>query len=248
MKIFNTALLSLTALYGSAQMNNMSGMGNMKMDTNVTFHMFRNIGASYQKFDGLYDRIAKFPQYRDGKKIMGTLAGGGITEKGRFVSIGTLTVGHSLSGSKNKKSSSLAFAGISADWGYNLLPKESRLAIYPTLGIGLEYYRARFNRDVTAVQFDTVLQNNNTQNLIRPLVFTNLFFNYRGTLNFALKSADGMGAIGLQAGYTGSFTKREWRVNDYQMLQNAPKDALSRIFANLYISHNLKWKHKKMQG
>eukprot|EP01035_Chromulina_nebulosa_P053926 gene53926-73777_t len=159
-----------------AQMDMDMGMGmhsNKRFDSTVSINSFRNIGVSFQKFDVLNDRIKNFPQYKQMPDAMGSLGLGSIMKKGHFVGVNSLTIGYSMSGKKNERSSSLGFIGISADFGYNFFKKESRVELYPTIGIGLEGYRARFNKDVSTVPFDNVLGSNTTQNDIRPLTFMN---------------------------------------------------------------------------
>ena len=129
---------------------------------------------------------------------------------------------------------------------YNFFKKESSVELYPTIGIGLEGYRARFNKDVSTVPFDDVVGSPTSQNNIRPLTFMNGFITYRAGVNIMFTSTNKMWGIGLQGGYTGSFKDREWRINNNQVLQNTPKDGLSRIYANLVMTKKLNWGKRGM--
>ncbi len=44
-------------------------------------------------------------------------------------------------------------------------------------------------------------------------------------------------SIGLQAGYTGSFTKNDWKTNDGQTLGNAPEDRISQFYISLILTN-----------
>ena len=242
MKKITLTILLFPAYASMAQM----GMGmhhGMHNDSSVTVSVYRNIGVSFQKFDKINDRIKGFPQYKKLPDAIVTLGLGSVMHKGHFVGVNGLTVGYAMNGNKKKKNSSLGFLGISADVGYDVFDKTSRIQLYPTVGLGLEGYRARFNKDVSDVSFNDVLGSNSEQNSIRSVTFNNLYFNYRAGLNIALKSKDGSGTIGLQGGYTGSFTDIAWKTNYNQLLQNSPSDKLSRFFVNLFMAKDLKWGH-----
>ncbi len=246
MKKFQFLFLLLPAYSAMSQMD-MGMHSKMHYDSTKTFNTYRNIGVSYQKFNGLNDRIKMHPQYESMKEVMGTLGLGSIMQHNHFVAVNGLTVGYSMSGKRNKKSSSLGFIGLNADFGYNFFKKEDRVQLYPTVGVGVEGYRARFNKDVSAVPFDDVLQSNTTQNNIRSLTFMSGYFTYRFGLNLAVNSKDKSGAIGLQAGYTGGFNDSPWKTTENQTLLNAPNDKLSRLFANIFITKSMNWgKHNRM--
>jgi Outer membrane protein beta-barrel domain len=195
------------------------------------------IGASFQKFDALNGRVAGFSEYEPLKDAMGTLQLGWLKERKRFVSGSDIGIGSSMSGDKGKKSSNIRYIGVGADFGYDLI-KSDRILLYPYAGIGYEWYQARFYKDNSGVDFDDVLDSPNLQNSIRPVNFKNDYFTYRVGLGFQVKSPKNMGSgIGLKAGYTGSFSDREWKSNDNQNLANAPKDGLSRFSVSLVFSH-----------
>jgi hypothetical protein len=117
--------------------------------------------------------------------------------------------------------------------------------LYPLVGIGLEKYQARFFEDNSEVPFDNVLANPALRNAIRPVDFKNRFFNYRLGAGVQFSSAKHPAhSIGLQAGYTGSFKKNDWRSSDDQALQNAPEDRLSRFHVSLVFGFKPAFKHR----
>jgi hypothetical protein len=215
-------------------------------DTTANYSIVKTLGLTNQKFDNLNARIDGYPQYKALPEWIFSLGMGSIYEKGHFVALNGLSVGYAMNGNKENKNSTLAYLGINGDIGYNFFGPTSRAKVFPTVGLGLEGYRARFNKEVGDVSFNSVLGNNDLQNDVRSVTFYNLFFNYRAGLNFALESPDKSGTIGLQVGYTGSFTETAWKINYNQKLQNAPEDKLNRMFANLYFTKSLKFGEHKM--
>jgi len=245
MKKLAFIILLLPAYASFAQFGMFAG----HKDSTSTFSVYKNIGLSGQKFDNLNSRIKNYNQYKALPEEIFTIGVGSIMQKGHFVALNGFTVGYAMNGNRKKKNSTLGFIGINADAGYNLFTPASRAMIYPTVGLGLEGYRARFNKDLGTTSFNDVLGSNTDQNAIRPVTFYNLFFNYRFGLNFALQSQDRTGAVGLQLGYTGSFNDNSWSTNYNQVLTNSPQDRLSRLFANLYFTKNLNWgQHHGMMG
>jgi hypothetical protein len=194
------------------------------------------VGFSYQEFNGLNGRIANFPQYKKLRNHTGTLQIGLLKERKGLMSGLGFGVGSSMSGDRDKKSSTIRFFGFSADIGYNF-SKNQRVMIYPLVGLGVERYQARFFKDNSGVQFNDVLANVGEQNNIRPVDFTNTFFNYRAGFGLILRSArKPTHSIGLQAGYTGSFKDKAWRSQNDQVLANSPEDKLSRFYATLSLN------------
>jgi hypothetical protein len=212
-------------------MHGKSGMygGHMPMST-------FGIGASFQDFDGLNSRVASFPGFEPLKKSAGTLQIGWLSERKRFVTGSDIGVGSSMSGDKGKKSSNIRFIGLGADFGYAVV-KTKQVLFYPFVGVGYEWYQARFYKDNSGTNFDNVLGSPGVQNTIKPVNFKNDFFTYRLGLGVNLTSPKSMGGgIGLKAGYNGSFHDSYWKSNDNQNLGNAPKDALSRFYVSLVFS------------
>ena len=209
-------------------------------------YMLYGIGGSFQEFEALDGRIANFSQYKELRDHMGTLQLGWLKERNNFISVCAFQLGSSMSGDRDKKSSNLRFFGFSADIGYNVLGNE-RMMLYPMVGLGFEKYQARFFKDNSAVDFDDVLESSAVQSSIRPVDFKNSFFSYRAGVGFALKSPKNPNhAIGLQAGYVGSFKDHKWRSNENQELMNAPEDGLGRIYVSLtFLSQAGFMKHKK---
>ncbi|MEO6720809.1 MAG: outer membrane beta-barrel protein [Ferruginibacter sp.] len=191
------------------------------------------VGMSFQKFEGLNSRIAGFSQYKALREYGGTLQLGFIKERNRIVSDAGIIAGSSMSGDKDKQSSTIRFIGVNAGIGYDLL-KSDKLMLYPLAGLGFEKYQALFFKDNSGVAFNDVLQTPSIKNTIQPVDFKNSFFNYRLGVGFMVKGAKSSHcSIGFQAGYTGSFKSHEWRSSDNQVLMNAPSDNLSRFFVGI---------------
>lgn len=201
--------------------------------SNLNVRMMHGVGVTFQEFDGLSGRIENLSQYKGIRDHMATLQFGALKEYNRIVSNMVFTAGTSMSGDRQKQSSTLRFLGVSADLGYNVLNSQ-RLTLYPMAGLGYEKYQARFFRDNSSVDFDNVLQSSTEQNNLRPAEFKNSFVTYRLGAGFAIKSSKMPShSIGFQAGYIGSFKDHEWRSNENQILKNAPEDGLRRIYATL---------------
>jgi hypothetical protein len=193
------------------------------------------IGGSYQKFNGLNSRVAGLPQYKQLPTYAATLELGWFKERNNLISNAGLTAGSSMSGDRDKRSSTIRFVGVHAEVGYNVL-QSKMLMLYPLAGLGVEMYQALFYKDNSAVDFNDVLASSTVENNIRSVAFKNTFFNYRLGLGFAVKSPKHpSNSIGIQAGYTGSFTDRAWKSNEGQSLSNAPTDKLSRVYAGLIV-------------
>lgn len=195
------------------------------------------LGVGIQEFDGLKSRMANFSQYEELKDYSATLQLGWLKERDRLISASSVMLGSSMSGDRDKKSSSVRFIGLGADIGYDLI-KSKKTMLYPLAGIGYEFYQARFYTDNSGVDFDDVVGSPAVQNAIRPLALRNSFFTYRLGMGVSLTGPkDHGGSIGLQAAYVGSFDKREWKSNDNQVLSNAPEDRLGRFQVSLVLSH-----------
>lgn len=132
--------------------------------------MMHGIGASFQEFEGLNSRISNFPQYKELRDHMGTLQLGWLKERNRLISGFAFSIGSSMSGDRDKKSSNLRFFGFNADIGYNVLNSQ-RMMLYPLVGLGYEKYQARFFKDNSGVDFDDVLESPVVQNTLDPVNF-----------------------------------------------------------------------------
>jgi len=220
MKRMMLVLLSGICLSATAQ--------EKKKERKSSMIMTKSIGVSFQRFGDLNQRIAPYSQYKPLKDYMWTLGLGSIHTMNNFVSGFSVTGGSSLSGDRDKKSSAMRFLSAGLDLGYDVIPSD-KVMLYPTVGVGVETYRATFYKDVSAVDFDDVLTSPTVQNSIRSVKFNNTFATYRFGLGFALKSPKGDGTIGLQLGYTGSFKDNRWKSSDNQTLADAPLDNLSRF-------------------
>lgn len=197
--------------------------------------MSRALGVSFQKFDGLNSRIAAFPQYKELRNATAVLQLGSFKEKKQFISQFNLMAGSSMSGDRDKRSSTIRYIGFGADLGYDFI-KSKKFAAYPLLGIGYQRYQAKFFRDNSGVDFNSVVSSPTVQNNLKPLDLKNGFFNYRLGIGLAASSEKNHCSIGLQAMYTGSFKDHAWKSADYQSLQNAPVDKLSQIYAGLVFT------------
>lgn len=196
----------------------------------------RSLGGSFQQFNRLNDRIANFPQYKQLKGYTATLGMGWMKEKNQLISDMGFTLGSSLSGHKDEKSSTIRYIGLNANLGYDVL-ESKKVALYPLAGIGFQAYQAILYKDNSGVDFNEVLSSPATQNSIRPVKFKNEFLVYRLGAGVSFTSPKHpYSSIGLQAGYTGSFEKRAWRSNDSQSFRNAPKDGISQFYISLILT------------
>lgn len=197
--------------------------------------MSRAAGVSFQKFNGLNDRIATFPQYKTLRTATPVLQLGWFKERHQFISQINLMAGSSMSGERDKRSSTIRYLGVGGEIGYDFL-KTQKLALFPLVGLGYQGYQARFFRDNSGVNFNNVANSTTVQQSLEPLQLKNGFFNYRLGAGFAATSEKMHASIGVQVMYTGSFQDREWRTNDNQVLANSPSDGLSQWYAGLVIT------------
>jgi len=194
------------------------------------------IGVSFQQFSGLNSRVAGNPQFKTLRDYMGTISLGSRMVNKNFISDLTITGANSMSGNRSKKSSTLRSLAAGISLGYDLIPSE-KFMLYPMVGIGIEGFQAKFYRDRSAVNFNDVLNNTNTQNAISSVKFTNAFATYNLGGGFSVKPAKCNGTIGIQASYTGSFSSQAWKSSERQELANAPEDRLSRFNVGLVFSN-----------
>lgn len=243
MKRIIVSILLLPAYSAMAQMGMHSNMhSKMMKDSTISFGFYKTIGMSFQQFDELNGRVKGDPTYHQLCEAIGTLGLGAIIQKGHFVTLNNFTIGYGMNGNREKKNSTTGMLGFSADFGYNIFGRNSRVELFPTAGLGLEGYRVRLNKNTPDSDFDEVLDNEETQNDIRSVTFYNIYFNYRFGLNLNVKSPDKSRTIGLQGGYTASFNDRSWRVNYNQTLADAPSEKLSRFYVNLVMTQNIDWR------
>ena len=204
--------------------------------------LFHSHGISFQKFENLNTRIAVYPQFEKGKNSTGTLEFGTFAERKRWITGFSINAGNSLSGNREKKSTANSFFGLSADVGYNLL-KGSRFSLYPYAGLGYETYKVKYNRDVSSIPFDSVLQSNTFQQRTENLIFNNSFLVYRLGMGVVITSKKHtQNSVGLQIGYTSSFKSNEWKINKSQTLFKSPVDKLSKVSASVLIRYELRRK------
>lgn len=208
--------------------------------TKVKRYFFHSHGISFQKFENLNKRVVANPQFEEAKNSTGTLQFGTFAERKRLITGFSINAGNSLSGDREKKSTSTSFIGLSADVGYNLL-KSSHVLLYPFAGLGYETYKVKYNRDVSSIPFDSVLLSNNFQQRAENLVFNNSFLVYRVGMGMVITSKKHVrNSIGLQVDYSGSFKENHWKINNSQTLLNSPADKLSKISASVLIRYELR--------
>ncbi len=195
-----------------------------------------SIGASFQQFDGLNSRVANLPQFKQLRDYTATLGLGWLKECNRVISAGGITLGSSMSGDRDEKSSAIRYIGVNADLGYDVI-KSEKVMLYPLAGLGFQKYQAIFYKDNSAVAFNDVLQSTSVKNSISSVKFNNAFLIYRFGFGVSIKSPkDPSKSIGFQAGYSGSFKKHAWKSNENQSLGNAPEDRISQFFVGLVFS------------
>lgn len=195
-----------------------------------------SIGGSFQQFDGLNSRVANFPKYKKLQDHGGTLGLGWIKERNQLLAIGTFTLGSTMSGDRDKKSSTLHYYGLTADIGYDVI-KSERVMLYPLAGLGYQRYQAIFYKENSTIDFDDVLQSPVVRNSISSVKFNNSFLVYRLGFGVLLRSPkDPSKSIGIQAGYAGSFKDRAWKSNEDQTLDNAPVDKINQFFVGLVLT------------
>jgi hypothetical protein len=219
----------------------------MSHDSSISLSGTRTIGYSSIDFDNLNDRLKSMPAYESLPAGMGILGLASTHKIGHFVSQGGLSVGYGRNRDDDKKrSTAVGMLGVNMDLGYNFFKPTSRVEIFPTAGLGFEGYKAWLKKDVSAVNFNDVLTIPTVQNNTESITLTNCFLTYRFGMNVGFSSPNKMFTIGLQGGYTASFKDNEWKINNDQVLQNAPSDKMSRFYGNLYMSKRINWKNKMM--
>jgi hypothetical protein len=225
MKNIIVSLLCLVSISASAQ-------DKKKKREHQMPTMIQSVGVSFQKFDGLKNRMATFPQYARLRDHVFTLSMGSMQNHNNFISQMNVNGGWLTSGDRDKKSSTLRTIGASMDLGYDVIPGDM-LMVYPLAGVGVETYTAIFRKDNSVVNFNDVANSPAYQNDVRSVKFRNTFITYRLGLGIAVKSPKGHGTIGVQGGYTGSFNEKAWKSEENQDLNNAPVDRLHRWSVSL---------------
>lgn len=237
MRIYVCLLLCAFSMSAFAQHKKERKKWDKEKMTEYMPSLSRTLGASFQKFDGLNGRLNGLPQYKALKEHTATIGLGWFKERNRVISDAGFTLGSSLSGRRDEKSSTIRYFAFNANVGYDVLKNEN-ITLYPLLGLGYQGYQAVFYRDNSQVDFDDVLESPAVQQNIAPVKFTNGFFVYRAGAGVLFKSPKCPGSIGVQTGYTGSFQKRAWKTNDGQLLANAPKDGISQFYVNVVLVTN----------
>lgn len=229
MKIIFTSLAVALCLTASAQKDSTYKKYEPPM-------MVRSIGVSFQEFEGLNARIANRPEYKSLRDYTAFIGLGWMRAHHNIISGLDLYAASSMSGDRQKRSSTLRSAGVGIDLGYDVIASP-KFMLYPMVGIEGSHYMARFFKDNSAVPFNDVLQSSSIQNSIRSVDFKNSFFSYRLGIGFALQSPNHGGtSIGIQARYVGSFKDKAWRSSENQELAGAPEDKLSKFQVGLVLT------------
>ena len=208
-------------------------------------YMTRSLGGSFQAFDALNARVANLPQYKQLKDFAPTIGLGWLNDYKNVITNANLTLGSTMSGHRDEKSSTYRYIGVSADIGYDVV-KSDRIMLYPMVGLGYQKYQALFYRDNTSVDFNTVLGSPDLENSISAVKFKNGYGVYRLGIGFSVKAPTYPAAIGIQAGYVGSFKKNQWRTNEDQTLANAPEERISQFYISLVLMSKPWMMMKKM--
>ena len=202
-------------------------------------YLYHTHGLSFQKFSNLNKRVTANPLYEPIKNNVATFQFGYIAERKKLSYNIGITIGSSFSGKKNTRSTNIRILEYSLDGAYNAFQK-NRFSIAPFVGLALDNYTIKFNRDNSAVPFDSVVASTNLLQKTASLVFKNTFINYRAGINFTYKSVRKSGnAVGLQVGYAGGFSNNDWKINSIQALADSPKDALSKVFTHLVFTYQI---------
>lgn len=228
-KIFYMKLIVMTLLLFS---NAVCFAQNKSDSVRLFFHY--GFGYHNQSFNGLNNRIANRPEYEKlGSSIVSINAGWNI-ERHHVMLNSNFVFGNSLTGDANKRSSSLSLFGIELNLGYNF-SRNQNIRIYPFAGISYNAYLARLNKDVSSIPFDSVLQSNAVQQRTEPVTFTNGLLCYQAgfAVDFIKQRGRYIRSIGIRASYGGSFTGETWRINETQLLQNAPSDKVKQFNVSL---------------
>ncbi len=205
----------------------------------VKRYLYHSHGISFQQFTAINKRIAANPMYQQTKNSTGTLDFGFITNYKKVAISYNLNAGNSLSGNRNKRSTSINFLGGSVDVLFPVY-KVKTITVNPFVGLGFEKFKVKLNKDLSTVPFDSLLGSNNNQQLIGNLQFSNAFALYRFGLQVVIQSNKKLkNSVGLQVGYLNSFTKNDWKANDTQSVLNAPKDKLAKLFASIIFRYQL---------
>lgn len=197
-----------------------------------------SIFNSYQSFDGLKQRIAQRPEYQAlNNGVVGFNLGYEYENTG-FVVNAELGLGSNFRFSRSQKATSLSTINSGVKIGYNLFHNSKSIRVVPFGGLGVDFFGVRLSRDVSSIPFDSVLRNPILQESLEPVSVNNVFFTYKAGLmiDVALgkKKQD---FIGLEAGYTAGFGNSAWRMGNYQLTGNPPRDALQRWYVSLVFKN-----------
>jgi hypothetical protein len=219
---------------------NCFGQKDSTRSTDDDLHVYFGMGAFGQNFSNLSSRIATRPEYQSIRKTGANLSLGWFAQTDKVIVDFAFGFGSSFSGNADTRSTGMVNFNSSVKVGYNL-SNNNAIRIYPFIGLGVDMYRVTFNKDVSAIPFDSVLQSTTWQQKTAPLSFTNTFIVYKAGLSvdFVSKKNNRI-STGLRAGYTGSFGNRAWRINDNQLLSNAPKDNLSSWFVSIQFTRKVR--------
>jgi hypothetical protein len=238
MKLFLSACLLFVSALAFSQ--------SQKNDSTTGF-LYWGFGYQYQSFGNLSNRIGSRPEFEKPGSSMANIFLGINKENSGFIRDFQVHFSASTKGDDEKRNTSILGGGAAFTVGYNF-SKKANFRIYPFVGVSGETYYAKFNRDISSISFDSILVSNTVQQRTEPVSFTNMFFCYQGgiAVDFINTKYRFLRSIGLRASYTGSFKSRNWRVNDNQLIANAPSDRIGQFNGSLLFSFGAKRSNRMM--
>ena len=190
------------------------------------------IGTNVIGIDALNDRLAAFGYPTFGSAFLSLGGGGYGVVSGRFLLGGE---GHGLI----RPSQSVGGRNVSAGGGYGLATigylavAQSKLRVYPQVGVGAGGFTVDIGSAGTATAFDEVLNNpNRSAELSRGSLLVSLAVS--ATYEFSGPDEAGGFRIGLQAGYLLAPYSGDWQL-DADALENGPDAGFDGPFIRLLI-------------
>lgn len=207
-------------------------------DSTVTFG-YVSVGYVHNNFEKLNNVVkATSGLYETVPTQLYSFGLGWVTEhkKSKIISVFDFFINNSFTGNRDKKSTNLLNLSANLNIGYNFSKKDN-YRLYPYAGVGFNYFKAKLHKDVSGVDFTSVLTNPTTLQSIEPVSVTNNFLNYNVGFGFDLfsKKKDKKDAFGIFVSYQGGFTQRSWKSKDNQTLANAPSDKLGLFTIGLRV-------------
>ncbi|MCU0322187.1 MAG: hypothetical protein MUE72_07210 [Chitinophagaceae bacterium] len=247
----NTLLLVLTlfTLTVQAQNNEADTTQNkvIVVESNNRFMVYWGTNYNNQNFSQLNNTLSNLgSMYEVLPKNVASWNLGWVFEDDLVLVKTNIGFGNAIKGKKGKRNTRLSYFSSSIELGLNFSKNNNNIRIYPTAGLGVAVFTATINKDLSNINFNDILQNPNIQATTTPTRLTNTFFVYRAgfAVDFFNKKNNNQ-AIGLFAGYSGSFSKRAWKLNMEQQVGNAPSDGLSQFYAGINLLMQSRKSRKK---